>query len=40
MKMMIQTVNDIKIQKQFDDTVGKYITDEFKGWLISNGFFC
>lgn len=25
--------------KMFDDAVGKYITDEFKGWLISNGFF-
>lgn len=24
--MMIQTVNDAKIQKQFDDAVGKYET--------------
>ena len=36
---MIQTINDAKVQKQFDESVGKYITLEFKDWLIKNGFF-
>lgn len=33
--MMVQTVNDAKVQKRFEETVGKYITDELKEWLIS-----
>ena len=37
--MMVQTINDAKVQKMFDESVGKYITPEFKDWLIKNGFF-
>lgn len=35
----VETVNDAKRQKQFSDTVGKFIHPEWMDWLITNGFF-
>lgn len=36
---MNRIITDKDRIKMFDESIGKYITPEFKGWLISNGFF-
>ncbi len=33
------TKSDAERQKKFDDSVGQYVTPQFKDWLIEQGFF-